>query len=273
MSEAFDRIVAATAAALVVAGTMFAGSASAFDGSPTTPGEDPAMAFRVGAKAYYSGDKKTALEALEIAARQGHAAAQWKIARMYAEGDGVAEDDFKAFQYFSQLASAHADDNPASPNARYTASAFVALGSYYLTGISDSAIKPNVKRARDMFTYAASYFGDVDAQYRLALMYLKGTGGERDPLQGARWLKHAAERGHLRAQVMLGDLLYNGGALPMRRPVDGLMWLTIALQRASEAERAWIAKKQEAAFSNASEDQRRRAVARAEDWLARWLTN
>ena len=248
---------------------MLAGPGMAFDGSSTPSTVDPVSAFRAGAKAYYSGDKKTALEALQIAADQGHAGAQWKIARMYAEGDGVAEDDLKAFEYFSRLANAHADDNPASPAARYTSSAFVALGGYYMTGITDSTVKPNFDRARSMFNYAASYFGDTDAQYRLAMMLLEGTGGDRDPLQAARWLNRAAGRGHYGAQALLGELLFNGETLPIRQPITGLMWLTIALERASESDRSWIAKKQEAAFSSASEDQRRAAV----DLAQRWITD
>ncbi|MEZ5840682.1 MAG: tetratricopeptide repeat protein [Hyphomicrobiales bacterium] len=192
--------------AVLAAGVLAAGPAGAFDGSAATPGDaGPSDAFRIGARAYFSGDKVGALEALRVAAEQGHAAAQWKLGRMYADGDGVPENDQKAFEYFSQVANAHADDNPASPESRYTASAFVALGTYYLNGIRDSAVKPNVDRARQMYSYAASYFGDPDAQYNLARLYLDGSSGEADPMQAARWLKLAAQKGHLRAQVLLAS--------------------------------------------------------------------
>ncbi len=263
--DAYQRSV--VAAGIIVSALVLGGPAAAFDGSATTPDQDPVSAFRTGTKAYRSGDKETALEALRQAARQGHVGAQWRIGRMYAEGDGVAEDDLKAFKYFNALASAHGYENPAGPNAHYTSNAIVALGAYYLTGIRDTNVKPDLDHARWLFNYAASYFSNTDAQYRLALMFLEGTGGERDPMQGARWLKRAAERDHLRSQATLGDLLFHGDVLPMRRPVAGLMWLTIARERAGAADRDWIAEKQELAFSAASEEQRRAAVDFADRWI------
>jgi hypothetical protein len=74
---------------------------------------------------------------------------------MYADGDGVKRDDLRAFEYFRGIADAYADEAPDTPQGRFVASAFVALGNYYLDGIPDTAIKPD---ARELFAYAASYF-------------------------------------------------------------------------------------------------------------------
>ena len=38
------------------------------------------------------------------AADKGHAVAQWKLGRMYAEGDGVPQSDLRAFEYFRSIA-------------------------------------------------------------------------------------------------------------------------------------------------------------------------
>ena len=46
-------------------------------------------------------DKAKSFTALQYAADQGHLAAQWKVGRMYAAGEGVAQDDQRAFVYFS----------------------------------------------------------------------------------------------------------------------------------------------------------------------------
>src|SRR6516162_9169459 len=46
-----------------------------------------------------------ALTALQYAAEQGQPVAQWKLGRMYADGDGVPRDDLRAFSYFSQVAN------------------------------------------------------------------------------------------------------------------------------------------------------------------------
>jgi TPR repeat protein len=87
---------------------------------------------------------------------------------MYADGDGVTQDDLRAFEYFSRIANQHAEDQPSAPQAAIVANAFVALGRYYLNGIPNSKVKVDTERAREMFSYAASYFGNADAQYDLA---------------------------------------------------------------------------------------------------------
>jgi len=67
------------------------------------------------------------------------------------------------------------------PRSRFVANAFVMLGRYYLVGIPDTAVMPSPELARRMFAHAASYFGDPEAQYQLAQLYLDGNGVERDP--------------------------------------------------------------------------------------------
>ncbi|WP_107990564.1 tetratricopeptide repeat protein [Breoghania corrubedonensis] len=240
----------------------------AFDPSATSGNAQttPVEAFRMGAQAYFAGNKQKAVDALSFAAENGVPAAQWKLGRMYADGDGVAEDDLKAFKYFSRIADQHADDAPSSEQAPYVASAFVAIGSYYLTGIQNTAVKPNVRRAREIFTYAASYFGNADAQYNLGRLYLVGGGNEKpDPHMAARWLKLAALKGHYEAQATLGKLLFFDDAMGPNR-VRGLMWLTIALPRAHGMKDAWITDTQERAFSLSSETERRRAMKLAQHW-------
>ena len=74
----------------------------------------------------------TSLTSLQYAAEGGHPVAQWKLGRMYADGDGVTQDDLRAFEYFSRIANAHAEDSPSAPQAAIIANAFVALGRYYL---------------------------------------------------------------------------------------------------------------------------------------------
>jgi len=116
-----------------------------------------------------------------------------------------------------------------------------------------------------MFSYAASYFGDPDAQFSLARMYYNGEGGDRDTLQAARWAKLAAEKGNVGAQALLGHLLFEGDGVK-REPVLGLMFLSVARDRAGPNQ-DWIYKMQEQAVSVATESERRTAMALAEDWV------
>jgi uncharacterized protein len=229
-------------------------------GSPTS-----SEAFQSGTKALRAGDTKNGVNALEYAAANGHTVAQWKLGRMYADGDGVKHDDLRAFEYFRGIADAHAEEAPGTPQARFVANAFVALGNYYLEGIPDTAVKPDIERAREMYAYAASYFADPDAQYRLGRMYLDGNGGLKEPKQAARWLSLAARKGQYQAQAVLGAMLFKGEYTP-RQAARGLMWLTLARDGASSQE-TWIADLYAAALKQATDDERVAALADLERWL------
>jgi TPR repeat protein len=247
-------------ALLIVAVSGWAGSAQALD-----PDLSPSEAFRSGYEAYKAGDAQTAVEALNFAGAKGHPGALWKLGRMYQTGDLVTEDDIKALELFAQVANEHADGNPRGPNAPFVANAFVTLGTYYRKGIA-GAVEANPARARRYFNYAASYFGDPEAQYWLATMMLAGDGGDQQERQAAKWFKLAARKGHVASQAEFGRMLYEGIGIE-RRVVEGLMWLSIA--RLSSSADPGIQDRHERAFSTAEPAQRRQAIALAEDWLAR----
>jgi TPR repeat protein len=202
---------------------------------------------------------------LEYAAENGHPMAQWKLGRMYAEGDGVPQDDLRAFEYFSRIANAHADDSPGTPQARFVANAFVALGHYYLEGIPKTRVKPDAARARQMFSYAASYFGDAEAQFNLARLYIDGNGAPKDTRQAARWLYSAAQKGQYQAQAQLGSMLFAGDGVP-RQSARGLMWLTLA-KDAAPPDQVWVNKLYDSAFTQATDDERSLALVYLERWL------
>lgn len=247
-----DRIACIVALGLGLAG----GHAFAFDGTQApnaAPAPTAQEAFRSGARALRAGEMDKGMTALEYAASQGHMASQWKLGRMYADGDQVPKNDLRAFQYFSRIANSHAEDSPEAPQSRFVANAFVALGHYYLEGIPNSAVKADAGRAREMFWYAASYFGDADAQYNLARIYLDGTGTTRDPRQAVKWLGLAANKGQNQAQAMLGHMLFKGEHVP-RQAARGLMWLTLARDGAGGEK--WIADLYDAAFKQATSDER-----------------
>src|SRR5215475_1859053 len=129
------------------------GAVPAAPGAGRAPLVSPVEAFRSGTQALRAGEKDKAVTSLQYAAEQGHALAQWKLGRMYAEGDGVERSDLRAFEYFSRMAAGYADDSPGTAQARFVANAFVALGNYYLDGIPNSSIKADPARAHEMFNY------------------------------------------------------------------------------------------------------------------------
>lgn len=211
-----------------------------------------------------AGDQAGAVRALEYVAAQGNLAAQYKLGRLYASGDGVPANDLKAFEYFSKIADENADAIPGTADGRIVGSAFVALGGYFSDGIKGTYVNANADRAFDMFHYAASYFGDPDGQYNLARLYMKGQGTQKDPRQAARWMKLAAEKGHAPARAVFGDMLIRGGDGVPRHPVMGLMWLSLARDGADPVRETWILERHDTAFAAASASDRSAAQALVE---------
>ena len=216
--------------------------------------------------AYAAGNKVQALSDYQAAADLGHIGALWKVGRMYELGDGIEADPFEAFRAYRSLASLHGDIPPNDRDAVFVASAFVALGKYLEEGVEDR-LEVDLPAARRTFFYAASYFGDREAQYRLGRMLIEGRGGTPIPAQGARWLKLASDKGHVAATAVLGELLFDGRYVA-QRPVLGLSMLTRARELANEEQRVWIEEMQQRAFAAASEDVRRQAVELAEAELS-----
>ena len=262
-----------TIVAFVLGASALAAPAIAFDGAPvnqqgaTIPVVSP-MPGAAGALRKVVPPTATTpdaeINALMYAAEGGHPVAQWKLGRMYANGDRVAQDDLRAFDYFSRLVNAHATDSPSTPQAQIVANAFVALGRYYLSGIPNSKITADPERAKDLFSYAASYFGNADAQYDLARLYLKSSDASGS-VYGARWLGLAAQKGQHQAQALLGQMLFAGDKLP-RQAARGLMWLTLARDSAGPEE-AWIKESYNRAIAKASDNDRAMALQMLEHWV------
>ncbi len=222
--------------------------ARALDSEPTPPGsataalpvfKDPMAALREGLAGYRAGNFDASVRALRYAAEGGQSMAQWKLGQMYAAGDGVPHDDIKAFQYFSQIVASYDEDASDPREIPFVSSAFVSVGNYNLHGLQ--TLKRNPRRAFQLFHYAATNFSDANAQYNLARMYLDGDGIPADPRQATRWLSNAAEKNHMEAQALLGNMLFQGlNGLPRQRH-RGLMYLTLAREAAGDRpENRWI---------------------------------
>jgi hypothetical protein len=227
----------------------------------------PFEALRSGTLALRAGKPGEAVNALEYAAGKGVPGAMWKLGRMYADGDGVDQNKLRAFEYFRELTKSHAYDPPGTPQARFVSNAFVTLGHFYLEGIPNSSVKPDPAVAREMFRYAASYFGDPEAQYILGRIYLSGEGIGRDPVQASRWFALAANKGQRSAQAMLGSMLFKGDGIS-RQAALGLFWLTLAKDAAGPND-GWITETYSRAFAQANDDERALAYRYLENWLRR----
>ena len=255
---------------LLAAATLgCAQQASAFDDkvfddkSGIKPESSPWAVFQFGFSAYKSGHKEQAVEAYRYAAENGQIGATWKLARMYAQGDGVARDDYAAYRFFSEIVDQ--DVEPGSPEESYVSDALVALGGYSMTGIAGTPVKADPVAAQEFYMRAAANYRNPDAQYQMGQMFLKGEGGVKASVkQAGRWLQLAAEKGHAGAQATLGNLLFQSGKL-----VRGLTMMTVALARAAPGDQPWIRGMQEEAFAVAPEADRRTAISLADDILTK----
>lgn len=248
--------------AVLVVGLALPASAFAFDVKETAPEPAPkgtlfksvGDALREGLRGLSSGDPGSAVAPLTFAAREGNDAAEWRLGRMYAEGEGVPRDAYKAYVHFSQIVNRRADASPDSPYARVVAQSFVALGGYHLAGIPNK-VKRDPVRAAEMFHYAAAYFNDAEAQYHLGRVYAEGLTGEKDPQMAARWYHLAAEKGHIYAQARLGQMMFTGEGVPRQGP-RGLMWMQAAAKRADPVRDAWVIELNARARDAAPEEER-----------------
>lgn len=222
--------------------------------------KDPRTALLRGIEGYQAGDFASSVSALKYAAEGGQPLARWKLGQMYAIGDGVPSDHYTAYQYFDQIVRAYDDDRSDPRTRSIVSSAFVSVGAYSLTGIPNSSVRRNPERALDLFHYAATYFGDGNAQYHLARMYLDGDGVTRDTRLAMQWLNSAADKNHVEAQALLGDMLFRNSASQPARRARGLMYLTLAREAASERQQErWIVDKYDAAMQAASDGDKQRA--------------
>lgn len=120
------------------------------------------------------------------AAESGEADAQYEVGIMYLKGQGVEQSRVKAVEWLkSASASGHAK------------------AASKLRRMDDRQDK-----FRKLQKQAAS--GDVDAQYELATMYLKGHGTEQNTAEARNWLGKAAKQNHDKAITRLGILNYKG---------------------------------------------------------------
>ena len=111
-SAVFSGVVAA--AFLGSAGGALAIDEKLFDDKTGVKAQsNPWEVFQFGYSAYKSGHKDQAAEAYRYAAENGQIGASWKLARMYAEGDGVDRNDYEAFKFFTEIAEQEVE--PGSP--------------------------------------------------------------------------------------------------------------------------------------------------------------
>ena len=136
---------------------------------------------------------KSEIENLKKLAKQGYASAQFKLARMYDNGDRVTKNLSKAVYWFEKAA------------LQGDTSAQFMLAEMYNFG---EGVTKNPSIAAYWFEKAALQ-GHASSQRMLAEMYEKGKGVTKNPSMAAYWFEKAALQGDTLARFRLADMHYN----------------------------------------------------------------
>jgi TPR repeat protein len=223
----------------------------------------PQAAFDQGIGAYKSGYYEIAIPALEEAAAKGHEldrfVAEFYLARIYSDNAGVRTDHAKAYLLFQKLADENADVDPDDGRrAPFVAKALTALAGYLRRGVKQIGVAPDPERAVDYLHHAATFFGDKDAQFELAKIYLSGDGTGEDVKRGKHYLSVLTKEGHAGAQAFLADLLWRGRYVK-KDEQRALALITVAVENAPEHERVWIEDIHQNIFCGTSQGTRKQA--------------
>lgn len=141
------------------------------------------------------------IPALAKRAADGNATAQYQLAEIYAEGQGIAQNYKLAVQYAAQSAA------QGNFKALYRLAALVFEGK---------GAERDAGRATGMFKdckkplEALAKKGDADAQSKLGVLLARGLAGPRDLEAAEQWTRKAAEQGFAKAQYDLGALYLFG---------------------------------------------------------------
>ena len=187
-----------------------------------------AVDFWAGSTYYLRGDFTAALREWRPLAEEGDARAQYYLGIMYANGEGVPENDRQAAYWFRKSA------RQGNSQSQYH------LGIMYANG---DGVPEDDPQAVYWLRKSAKQ-GDARAQFHLGVMYEFGEGVPEDDRQAMNWYRQAAEQGHARAQFGLG-LMYADGAGVDRNNVQAYAWFNLAAASGDERVRQ-LARKRKA---------------------------
>lgn len=161
------------------------------------------------------------LELFHAAWDKGDKTAAWWIGYKLLTGDGVRRDEVLGRDWIDK--SAHA-------------SCIGAIQQKGMDAENGRGREKSISDAADWYRRGAD-LGDMECQFRLASLLLRGDGIAKDGAQAALWLKRAAVRGDANAQRTLG-IVYLLGIDVVRNVRFGRKWLSRAAEN-GDADAAW----------------------------------
>ncbi len=184
------------------------------------------------------------LEENLLAGKRGEPVAEYALAMRYFTGAGV-EPDLAEGRRWLQLAAqhGHAQAKRALGERQPGAAPYFADTLYALrqaakkeSAQAQAILATELPRVRDDYPalqpekYGAT--AEMDAEYKLALKYIKGVVLERNPAEAMSLLRKSATSGYLPSQELLADRYYNGLDIPVNMP-EAVRWYRLAAAQGS----------------------------------------
>jgi TPR repeat protein len=138
-----------------------------------------------------------------------------------------------------------------------------------LSATSAAADDPSAADAAEFERFrVAAEAGDLDAKYRLGVMYRDGRGVARDPAAAANWLLASAKGRNPLAELAVGEL-YDNGTGVARDPAAAYAWLDLAASHArDQSDRDFAVRERDRVGAGLSHDQLEAARRLADTWKA-----
>ena len=153
-----------------------------------------------------------ALVWLTKSAEQEYADAQFDVGMFYKDGTHVPSDLARAKQWLAKAA------------AQGHVKAKVALQDI-IRNESGAAVNAQkaFKSSESLPVYRAAMNGDIDAQFELGLLFIRGDAVPKDFTRGIEWLQRSAAQDHIGAQLELADMNLRGIVL-QQNPTAAFQW-------------------------------------------------
>lgn len=213
-----------------------------------------AQSYLAASQAYDRGDYASALEIAAPLADLGNPNAQFLLALMYDDGDGVALDDETAMRWYQQAAEqGHSDaqfnlaymhdhgegtpeNNPQAlrwyTRAAEQGDAAAQMNLALMYDFAESGIERDMNQALKWYTAAAEQ-DTRGAQYNLAVIYDEGDGVPEDNVKAMYWYQRSAMLGDTSSQTNLGVMYFYGEGTE-QSAVEGLAWTYLAAEAEAE---------------------------------------
>ncbi len=167
--------------------------------------------YQLGLYELNRGEFKAAMAQFEPLAADNFSPAQYQLAMMYKNGQGVPRDNKKSFELLTLAAEQNDSD------AQFDLSLIYSEGNI---------VEKDLKKAFNLMEKSAKK-GLVSAQFNLAVMYFQGKGIALDYLQASRWYKKAADKNYALAQFNLALMYFEGQGVEKSQE-KSFIWNTIA---------------------------------------------